>query len=295
MTDNTKSDQKPFIKEFVLGMLPREFVRTSFLFLFRPHAFFNDVKANNWDGKLKPKVFLAASLSIVVLLHPFIDSTDLRWYESAKKMDDELFLEFREAFPFTDQELQTMPSEVSFPGLTPASRRIEKAVGSVKTSEIANHLVKANPKVALALTQGVDKIKKYNAYLWYLMAPVIFLSWAIGALIIHLILRRAFEPYRFAFYLLIYFQGFWMAFSNLTVAFGKFAIPSEFSLLSLLFVLFELSASVAGFIHGCWICGFVYKRSIGRRILAFVPANVVMLATVFVFGDVLDLVVDYLP
>ena len=297
MTDNTKSDQKPFIKELVVGMLPHEFVRTSFLFLFRPRPFVNEVKANNWDEKSHPAAFLLASLAILALLNPFIGpySTDPKWHESATEMDDERFLEFLEAFPFTHQELQTVYYEVFYPGLTPASRRIEKTVGSLKVSDIAFHLAKTNPEVGWALMQGADEIKKYDRYFGYLIAPVLGLAWAIGALIIHLILRQASEPYRLALYLLIYVVGFWIAFSSLVVAFGQFAIPYEFSWLSLLFVLFSGFAAVASFIHGSWVCGFVYNRGIGRRLLAYVLAYAAVLVMLFVFAVVLDPVVDYLP
>ena len=292
MADNTKSDQKPFIKELVVEMFRHELLRTSFLFLFRPHAFFNAVKANNWDGKLHPAAFLLASLAIVALLNPFIAP---QWYESLGEMDDERGLEFLEAFPFTEQELETMWHEAFVPGKTPASRRIEETVGSLKVIDIALHLAESNPRVTQALMRGANEIEKYDRYFGYITSLIIILSWAICALVIHLILRRNSEPYRLAFFLMIYFQGFWIMFSYLTVAFGRFVIPFEFSLLSLLFVLVEAFAVVASFIHGCWICGFVYKRGIGRRLLAFVPAYAAVLATFFVFSKVLTLVVDWLP
>ena len=84
-------------------------------------------------------------------------------------------------------------------------------------------------------------------------------------------------------------------FAYLVVAFGKLAIPLEFSLLSLLFVLFEVLAFVAAFIHGSLICGFVYNRGIGRRLFAFVLGYAAMLVTLAVFGVVFAQVVDYLP
>ena len=297
MTDNTKSYQKPFIKELVLGMLPHEFVRTSFLFLFRPHPFSKEVKANNWDGKSHPAAFLLASLAIVALLNAFIGlhSTDPKWYESATEMDDERFLEFLEAFPFTLQEWETIPNEVFFPSLTPASRRIENTVGSLKVSDIALHLARDNPELARALTRGADEIKKYNRYSRHIIGPALLVAWAIAALIINLILRQASEPYRPTFYLLLYLGGFWIVFAHLVGGFGKLAIPSEFSLLSLFFVLFEGFAFVASFIHGSLICGFVYNRGIGRRLFAFVLGYAAMLVTLAVFAVVLALVVDYLP
>ena len=298
MTDSTTSGQKPFVKEFLAGILPQEFVRTLFLFLFRPRPFANQVKANDWDGKSHPLAFLVASLYIVALLNPFIGrySTDPDWYGSATKMDDERFLEFKEAFQFTDQELQTIDDEILFlKGRTAASRRIEKTVGSLKVSEIVRHLEKANPKLARALEQEADGIKKYNKYYGYLIAPVFYLACAIGLLILHPILRQASQPYRLAFYLLIYFEGFWLMFSNLIISFGQFAIPDERSWLSSLFVFFEGLAAVAFNIHGCWVCGLVYNRGILRRLLAFVLAHVAVLVMLFVFSIVLGLVVDYLP
>ena len=304
MSDNTKSDPKPFLKELLLVKLPHKFVRTSFLFLFRPHSFFNEVKANNWDAKLHPAAFLLASLLIVAILNPFIGlhSTDPTWYESATEMDDERFLEFLEAFQFTSQELEKVHYEVFFPDLTPASRRIEETVGSLKVSDIGLHLARENTELARAFAHGADKIKKYYGYFTWLLAPVLGLSWAIGALIIHPILRQALEPYRLAFYLLIYHQGFWLAFAHLVIAFGhlviafgQFAIPYEFSSFSLLFLLFEGFAYVACFVHGSWIVGFVYNRGIGRRLLAYFLACSAVLVTLFVYAGLLYAVVDHLP
>lgn len=296
MTDNTKSDQKPFFKELVVGMLPRGFVRTSFLFLFRPRPFVNEVKANNWDGKSHPAAFWLASLAIVVVLNPLtgLHSIDSDWYGSAAKMDDERFCEFLEAFSFTHQELQTMHYEDFIPGQTAASRRIEKTVGSLKVSDIAFHLARANLRVAQALRQGADEIKKYDRYIGFLIAPVVSLAWAIGALILHLVLHQASEPRRLAFNLLIYVAGFWLVVSHLTVAFGRFAIPYESSW-SLLFSLFQMFCFVVSLIHGSWVCGFVYDRGIGRRLLAYFLAYAAVLPVVIVFVFVLDLVIDYLP
>ena len=298
MTDNTKSDQKPFIKEFAVYLLPHKFVRTSFLFLFRPRPLVNEFKANNWSGKSRPVAFLVASLAIAALFNSFIGaySTDPEWYESVGKMDDERGIEFRVAFPFTLHELQTMPLEVLLPGQTAASRRIEETVGSLKVSDIADHLERANsPKVARALTQGADQIKKYARYVERLIAPVLLLAWAIGALIIHRILRQDSESYRIAFYLVTYVAGIWIMFSHLVIAFGSSAIPYEFSWLSLLFVSFEVFLAVASLIHGSWVCGFVYNRGIGRRLLAYVLANGAVVVVLVAFAAVLTLVVDYLP
>ena len=294
MTDNTKSDQKPFIKEFAVCLLPHKFVRTSFLFLFRPRPLVNEFKANNWSGKSRPVAFLVASLAIAALFNSFIGASE--WYESLGEMDYERGIEFLEAFPFTLHELQTMPLEVLLPGKTPASRRIEETVGSLKVSDIADHLERANsPKVARALAQGADQIKKYARYVERLIAPVLLLAWAIGALIIHRILRQDSESYRIAFYLVTYVAGIWIMFSPLVIAFGSSAIPYEILWLSLLFGIFEVFLLVASLIHGSWVCGFVYNRGIGRRLLAYFLANGAVVVVWVAFAAVLTLVVDYLP
>ena len=288
---------RQFIKELVLGLLPHKFLRTSFLFIFRARPFFDDVKANNWEGKLHPAAFLLASLLIVGLLDPFVGpyGTDPKWYESALEMEVEQCLELQEEFQLTRQEECLFYSELIAPNLTAASQRIKTVAGSLDVDEIALHLAERNPELAKALKRGGDEIEKYNKYATLLRVPSLGLSWAIAALVIHLILRQASEPYRLALYVLIYFQGFWLAFSYLTVALGQFAIPYEFSLLSASYVLFLTIAIVASFVHGCSICGFVYRRGVGRRLLAFVLGYTAMFAALITVMVALDLVVDHLP
>ena len=297
MTNNTGTHHKPFIEELVLGLLPHEFIRTSFLFIFRARPFFDDVKANNWDGKLHPAAFLLASLMIAGLLDPFVGpyGRDPKWYESHSEMEVEYRLELREAFPFTPQEKNTFRFESIAPNLTAASQRIKTVAGSLDVDKIALHLAEKNPELAKALARGADEINKFNKYVTLLKVPSLFLSLAIGALVIHLILRQASGPYRLAYYVLSYFQGFWLAFSYLMVAVGQFAIPYEFSLLSLLYVIFSTIAFIASLVHGCWICGFVYSRGIGRRLLAFVLGYTAMLAALVTVGMGLVLIVDHLP
>ena len=297
MTNSTRSQHKPFIKELVLGLLQHEFIRTSFLFIFRARPFFDDVKAKNWDGKLHPAPYLLVSFVIVGLLDAFVGpyGGDPKWYESVLEMEVEHKREFLEAFPFTSQEWETTWNEPITPNQTAASQRIKTEVGSLNVDDIALHLGGDNQELAQALRRGADEIEKHNKYVRLSRLPSLLLSLAIAALVIHLILRQASEPYRLAYYVLSYLQGFWLAFSYLIVALGQFAIPYELSLLSALYVLFVTISFVAGFFHGCWICGFVYSRGIGRRLLAFVLGYAAMLAALVTVAMALGLVVDRLP
>lgn len=294
MNDTDKSHS--FLRDLALGFLPHELVRTCLFLIVRPTEFVSDVQRCNWKNKSHPAAFLLAALAIYAFVDPWVDtySFEPQWYESYLELNSEDQARFQETLDLTDEQVESANSEFFLANATAASNAIKETAGSLDVQDIAIYLAGKDPEIAKSFSTGVARVKRFKKVTSYALAPLLALAWAIGALIVHGLLSSTGQPFRVAFHILIYWQGFWLVITQGVVIVGKFTIPAGPSLIGIGFAFFEFAFFAASFLHGCWLFGLVYHRSVLLRILAivlaFLAALVINTTAFFAIAIVMSLI-----